>query len=108
MMKENRRHSDRWPADVPYEISGYTKPVYSVLDTSARKFPNQVCTIYNGATQTYEQVLDTANRVANFLIEKNIQKGDRVAIFLPNLPHYPAGFFGILKAGAVCVTCDPL
>jgi len=108
MMKENRRHSDRWPADVPYEISGYKKPVYSVLDNSAREYPKQICTIYNGATRTYEQVLDTANRVANFLISRKIQKGDRVAIFLPNLPHYPAVFFGILKAGAVCVTCNPL
>jgi long-chain acyl-CoA synthetase len=31
-----------------------------------------------------------------------------VAIFLPNLPHYPAIYFGILKAGAVCVTCNPI
>ena len=31
-----------------------------------------------------------------------------MAIFLPNLPHYPAIFFGILKAAAVCVTCNPL
>ena len=31
-----------------------------------------------------------------------------MAIFLPNLPHYPPIFFGILKAGAVCVTCNPL
>ena len=31
-----------------------------------------------------------------------------MAIFLPNLPHYPAIYFGILKAGAVCVTCNPL
>ena len=37
-----------------------------------------------------------------------LKKGDRVAIFLPNLPHYPAIYFGILKAGAVCVTCNPL
>jgi long-chain acyl-CoA synthetase len=31
-----------------------------------------------------------------------------VAIFLPNLPHFPEIFFGILKAGATCVTCNPL
>jgi long-chain acyl-CoA synthetase len=36
------------------------------------------------------------------------QKGDRVAIFLPNLPHFPEIFFGILKAGGTCVTCNPL
>jgi long-chain acyl-CoA synthetase len=31
-----------------------------------------------------------------------------VAIVLPNLPHYPAIYFGILKAGAICVTCNPV
>ncbi len=97
-----------WPEDIPHEISGYEKPLYSVLDESASKYPNQVYTIFNDATRTFAQVKDTADRIANFLAARGIQKGDRVAIFLPNLPHYPAIFFGILKAGAVCVTCNPL
>ena len=97
-----------WPEDVSHEISGYEKPLYSVLDESASNYPDQVYTIFNDATRTYAQVKDTADRIANFLSSRGIQKGDRVAIFLPNLPHYPAIFFGILKAGAVCVTCNPL
>jgi long-chain acyl-CoA synthetase len=97
-----------WPEDVPHEISGYEKPLFSLLDESASKYPNQVYTIFNGATRTFAQVKDTADRIANFLASRGIQKGDRVAIFLPNLPHYPAIFFGVLKAGAVCVTCNPL
>ena len=97
-----------WPEGVAHEISGYEKPLFSVLDETAQEFPNQVYTIFNDATRTYAQVKDTADRIANFLASRGIQKGDRVAIFLPNLPHYPAIFFGILKAGAVCVTCNPL
>jgi len=57
---------------------------------------------------TFRQVKDTADRIANFLTTRGIGKGDRVAIFLPNLPHFPEIFFGILKAGAICVTCNPL
>ena len=97
-----------WPEDISHEISGYEKPLYSILDESASSYPDQVYTIFNDATRTYAQVKDTADRIANFLASRGIQKGDRVAIFLPNLPHYPAIFFGILKAGAVCVTCNPL
>ncbi|MEJ2222709.1 MAG: long-chain fatty acid--CoA ligase [Desulfobacterales bacterium] len=97
-----------WPEDVPHEIAGYEKPLYSILDESASNYPDQVYTIFNDATRTYAQVKDTADRIAHFLASRGIQKGDRVAIFLPNLPHYPAIFFGILKAGAVCVTCNPL
>lgn len=102
-------HGALWPEGVPHEISqDYNKPLFSVLDDSARDYPNQTFTIFNDATRTYAQTKDAADRVANFLAASGIQKGDRVAIFLPNLPHYPIAYFGILKAGAVCVTCNPL
>jgi len=97
-----------WPEGVPREVSGYEKPVFSLLDETAKNYPNNVYTIFSDSKRTFAQVKDTADRVANFLASKGIKKGDRVAIFLPNLPQYPAIYFGILKAGAVCVTCNPL
>ncbi len=101
-------HSAKWPEDVSFDISGYEKPLFSILDESTQKYPNLVYTIFNDATRTFAHVKDSADRLANFLVSKGIQKGDRVAIFLPNLPHYPEIFFGILKTGAVCVTCNPI
>jgi long-chain acyl-CoA synthetase len=97
-----------WPDGVPYDVGDYERPLFDLLDEAARDHPQHVYTVFNDATRTYAQVKDTADRIAHFLHAKGIQKGDRVAIFLPNLPHYPAIFFGILKAGAVCVTCNPL
>ena len=79
-----------------------------MLDDAARDYPDHVYTIFNDATRTFAQVKDTADRIAHFLHARGIRKGDRVAIFLPNLPHYPPIYFGILKAGAICVTCNPL
>jgi|GEM_PF-1885736 non-ribosomal peptide synthetase component F len=66
---------------VSREVSGYEKPVFSFLEESATKYPNQVYTIFNDGTRTFAQVNDVANRVANFLISRGIKKGDRVAIF---------------------------
>lgn len=100
--------TDNWPDGVAREVSGYEKPLFEILDVSAENYPNNVFTIFNDGTRTYAQVKDTADRVAAFLSSRGIAKGDRVGIFLPNLPHFPAVFFGILKAGAVCVTCNPL
>ncbi|MCB2145541.1 MAG: long-chain fatty acid--CoA ligase [Deltaproteobacteria bacterium] len=97
-----------WPEGVPHGIGDYDMPLFQVMDDAARDYPNQTYTIFNDASRTFAQVKDTADRIAHFLHAKGIRKGDRVAIFLPNLPHYPAIFFGILKAGAVCVTCNPL
>ena len=85
-------HGNKWPEGTPFELSGYEKPVYTLLDETAQEYPNQVYTIFNDATRTFAQVKDTADRVANFLISRGIKKGDRVAIFLPNLPHYLVPF----------------
>ena len=101
-------HGPKWPEGVPYEISGYEKPLFSILDEAAKDYPDQTYTLFNDASRTFAQVKDTADRIAHFLASRGIKPGDRVAIFLPNLPHYPAIFFGILKAGGVCVTCNPL
>ena len=101
-------HQFKWPEGAPYEISGYDKPLYSILDDSARGYPDATYTIFADATRTFAQVKSTADRIANFLVSRGLKQGDRAAIFLPNLPHFPEVFFGILKAGGVCVTCNPL
>jgi long-chain acyl-CoA synthetase len=101
-------HRFKWPEGVSHEISGYDKPLFSILDDSARDYPAATYTIFADSTRTFAQVKDTADRLAGFLVSRGIQQGDRVAIFLPNLPHYPEIFFGILKAGGICVTCNPL
>jgi long-chain acyl-CoA synthetase len=97
-----------WPKDVPREFTGYEKPLFSFLDDAAREFPHQTYTIFNDGRRSFSQVKDTADRLASFMASRGIHKGDRIAVFLPNLPHYPAIYFGALKAGAVCVTCNPI
>lgn len=101
-------HGAKWPKNVPYEIDGYEKPLFSILDCAAENHPDATYTIFAGACRTFRQVKNTADRLAWFLASRGIRKGDRAAIFLPNLPHYPEIFFGILKSGAVAVTCNPL
>lgn len=101
-------HGRKWPEGVAHEISGFEKPLYSILDDAARDYPDATYTIFADVAHTFRQVKDTSDRIADFLASRGIGKGDRVAIFLPNLPHFPEIFFGILKAGATCVTCNPL
>ncbi|MBC2703383.1 long-chain fatty acid--CoA ligase [Desulfobacula sp.] len=96
-----------WPEGVAHDVTNYHYPLPQVLDKTAEKYPDNVYTIFNGAFRTYTQVKDTADRIATFLAGKGIKKGDKVAIFLPNIPHFPEVLFGILKSGAVAVNCNP-
>jgi long-chain acyl-CoA synthetase len=107
-MSDQGWQTPHWPEGVPREVSGYEKPLFSILDEAAAEFPDRTYTIFSDGTRSFAQVKDAADRVANFLAARGIRKGDRVAIFLPNLPHFPPIYFGILKAGAVGVTCNPL
>jgi long-chain acyl-CoA synthetase len=100
--------SPGWPEGVPSEVRGYEKPLFSLLDDAAEEYPNQTFTIFEGAGRSFSQVKARADRIAGFLVSRGLKPGDRAAIFLPNVPHYPEIFFGILKAGGVCVTCNPL
>lgn len=102
------RLSPKWPLGVAHTITDFDKPLFTILDEAARDYPDETYTIFSGATRTFSKVKDTAGRIANFLLSRGIKKGDRAAIFLPNLPQYVEIFFGILKAGAVAVTCNPL
>jgi long-chain acyl-CoA synthetase len=84
------------------------EPLFAMLDRSAEKSGNLPYTVWEGESRTYSQVRDDANRIANFLTGQGVKKGDRVAVFLPNVPNFPPVMFGSLKAGAIVVTCNPM
>ncbi len=106
-MSEQAWKTPFWPEGVAHDVTNYHYPLPRILDNTAEKYPDNVYTIFNGAFRTYTQVKDTADRIANFLAGQGISKGDKVAIFLPNIPHFPEILFGILKSGAVAVNCNP-
>jgi len=107
-MEQQIWHKYKWPKEVPLTLSQTPQPLYQILDDRVKETPDHIYTIFADHHQTYHEIWDMANRVATFLVQKGIKRGDRVALFLPNVPHFPVAFFGTLKAGAICVTCNPL
>jgi long-chain acyl-CoA synthetase len=59
-------------------------------------------------TLSYEQVDEASGRVAAALLALGLERGDRVAVQLPNLPEFLLCYFGILKAGLIMVPLNPL
>jgi long-chain acyl-CoA synthetase len=106
-MEEMPWHKSRWPETVKKSIDYPDEPLFALLDNVAAKTPDAPSTVYSGISHSFAEVKDHADRIANFLSSKGISKGDKVAIFMPNVPMYPPVFFGILKTGATTVTCNP-
>lgn len=100
--------SEAWPENAASTIDYPEEPLFEMLDRSARTSGDLPYTVFMGKSQTFKEVKEHSDRIANFLVSKGIKEGDRVAIFLPNVPHFPPIFFGALKTGAKVVTCNPL
>jgi long-chain acyl-CoA synthetase len=84
------------------------RPLFDLVGVTAALDPRRTCMRFQGATMTYGQVDDLSSRFASALISLGLKKGERVAIFLPNMPQFVLAYFGTLKAGGVVVPCSPL
>ena len=73
------------------------------LEEITKRYKRRESLRFEGKTYTYQELNDNANRVANGLANLGIEKGDRVALMLPNIPDFAFSFFGIQKLGAVAV-----
>jgi acyl-CoA synthetase (AMP-forming)/AMP-acid ligase II len=94
-----------WPSQAPYEEFALPE----LLRRSAERFGDKPALIGgDGTTRTYRELWSYARRVARFLQDHGIEKGDRVAIFSPNHVNYASVFYGILLAGATATMLNPL
>src|SRR3954465_13664413 len=57
---------------------------------------------------TYALLDDSSARIAALLADKGLQPGDRVGLMLPNVPYFPAIYYGILRAGGTVVPMNVL
>lgn len=73
------------------------------IDMSAAAAPDKTALIFDHFRMTYAELATAAKRVANILREKGVRQGDRVCMLVPNTPHFPMVYYGILYAGAVAV-----
>jgi long-chain acyl-CoA synthetase len=92
------------PPTLPYPVL----PLHGLLEQTAARYPDRVATIFFGAKLTYRALNESANRFAHALLNLGLQRGDRVALMLPNCPQFPIVFYGALKAGAVVTAINPL
>ena len=77
--------------------------VGSILEDKAKTNKGRIAARFKDITVTYDELNDTANRVANSLSEIGVKKGDMVCMMLPNCLEYLYVWFGLAKIGAVKV-----
>src|SRR5262249_15419954 len=97
-----------YDSEVPYDLPQPNTLLHDLVSNAARDHPDRPALIYFSQKIGYRELDRLSNRFASALRQLGIQKGDRVAIVLPNVPQCVIGFYGTLKAGAVVVLASPL
>ncbi|GIU34986.1 long-chain-fatty-acid--CoA ligase FadD [Shewanella colwelliana] len=98
------------PDDVPSVIDAEQySSLIDLFESSVSKYADQPAFVNMGAMLTYRKLEERSRAFAAYLQnELKLEKGDRVAIMMPNLLQYPIALFGILRAGMVVVNVNPL
>jgi len=97
--------SGYWPSQAPYE----GVPLPELLRRSAETFGDKPALIgADGTALSYRELWSRARKVARFLQDQGIEKGDKVGIFSPNHVDYASVFYGTLLTGATVTTLNPL
>src|SRR5918992_1778601 len=93
---------------VPPTLEYPAVPLHGLLEQTAERYPERIATIFFGAKLPYRALNEAANRFAHALLHLGLQRGERVALMLPNCPQFLIAFYGALKAGAVVTAVNPL
>ena len=99
---ENYLHPTKW--DQHFEPLA----LHDMFFQSAERMGAAALADFMGRKYSYAEMADAVCRVAKGLQDKGIGKGDQVGLFLPNVPHYIAAYYGALAAGATVVNFSPL
>ena len=78
------------------------------VERAALFFPEKAAIIFEGREMSYRQLNTQANRLANAMIAKGIRTGDRVALFLPNIPEFAVAYYAAQKIGAIVVSISAM
>jgi len=93
---------------IPETIQFEETCIPAFLERSAKEFPDHTALLFQGFKVSFRELNDMVNRFSTCLSGFGIQKGDSVAILLPNVIPCVVGYYATLKIGAIAVMNNPL
>ena len=98
-----------YPPSVPHEIDHHRyESVVQIFDEAFAKYRDRKAFVGFGKEVSYRELDELSKCVAAWLQSRGLQKGDRVAIMMPNILQNPVTIAAVLRAGYVVVNVNPL
>lgn len=101
---------DNYPpnAEKTIDVTKY-ESIVEMFEAAVKRHPDMPAYINMGQVLTFRKLEERSRAFAAYLQnELRLEKGDRVALMMPNLLQYPIALFGALRAGLVIVNVNPL
>jgi acyl-CoA synthetase (AMP-forming)/AMP-acid ligase II len=89
-------------------IPDLSLPAFVFADAATHAAKPALIDGLSGRTITYRELVGGARLVAGGLAARGLRQGEVFAIYCPNLPEYAVAFYGVLLAGGVATTINPL
>ena len=108
-MTAERVWLESYPEGVPTDIDASEyESLVGLMAESFAKYAQRTAYSFMGRDISYEETDVKSQSLAAYFQSLGLQKGDRVAIMMPNVPQYPVAVAAILRAGLVVVNVNPL
>lgn len=102
------RHFAVWPKGMPKHLVLPETSLYTNLDVSAQRYPDQPAIIYYDSVLSYRQLREQVDALAGALQAWGVEKGDRVLLYMQNAPQFVIAYYAILRANAIVVPINPM
>jgi long-chain acyl-CoA synthetase len=107
-----------YDSGVPAAIDYPKVPLHQFLPDTAARYPDRSVLVFGNVVEplgnalmdtsmSYARLLELTLRFAAALQKLGVQKGDRVAVHLPNCPQFPIAYYATLMVGGIVVPCNP-
>ncbi|MFX1532864.1 MAG: long-chain fatty acid--CoA ligase [Promethearchaeota archaeon] len=97
-----------WPEGVKKSTDYPLITLQDQFEQLVEKKPSMCFLTFLGMRYTFREINEQADRFATALYHLGVRKGDRIALFMPNVPQFVIAFYAALKVGAIVVPCNPL
>ncbi|WP_366924461.1 AMP-binding protein [Metallumcola ferriviriculae] len=97
-----------WPQLLPKELYYPQVPLFVLLETSARFYPDKTAINFYGREISYSQLQESILHLAGALAEMGVSKGSRVAVYMQDTPQFVISYYAIMRANAVVVPLNPM
>jgi fatty-acyl-CoA synthase len=94
---------------VSRELDAPQTSLWTNLERSAARTPNQRALVFYDSTLTYRELKEQTEQLAAFLQrECGVKRGDRIAIYMQNSPQFVIAYYATLRANAAVVPINPM